>query len=446
MMGSPRSARTPSSPTSTSHSTSLAGSHSSLPTLHEASTVAPQPPMDVVAYYSHLLAKDDSLSMPIAAIETLAQLISQSDSSTTTTELFSLLHQASTRLAQASFNPISLTCGTSFPDASFQDFKAELVARAREFVKESGRCRQLISVGMNEFVRDGAVSWASMEMRCGGRSADDSFRNSFDTTQSILIHSYSRVVVQALLHAAQQQKKWFQVYVTESRPFGLGLKTQSILEKAGIPCIVVLDSSVAYIMPKCDLVIVGAEAVCESGGLVNFIGGYQVAVVAKAMGKPLYGKSQQALAESFKFTRLFPLSQYDLPTSLPNPPLTFPDLTIPTTSSTSAPHTRESTSTTRSTSTSTIDPSSPSHQCSTSTQTNPTLASASTSTPTPPTPSRPMIDSAMPQALEMTDEMTRNNPTLDYTTPDLITLIISDLGCLTPSGVSDALLSIFGGT
>lgn len=34
---------------------------------------------------------------------------------------------------------------------------------------------------------------------------------------------------------------------------------------------VVLDSAVCYIMPKCDLAIVGAEAVCESGGLVNFV-------------------------------------------------------------------------------------------------------------------------------------------------------------------------------
>lgn len=53
-----------------------------------------------------------SLSMPIAAIETLAELISHSNSSTTT-ELLSLLHVASSQLAAASFNPISLSSGTS---------------------------------------------------------------------------------------------------------------------------------------------------------------------------------------------------------------------------------------------------------------------------------------------------------------------------------------------
>lgn len=51
--------------------------------------------------------------MPIAAVETLAELIAHSDSTTTTTELFTLLRTASSQLAAASFNPISLSAGTS---------------------------------------------------------------------------------------------------------------------------------------------------------------------------------------------------------------------------------------------------------------------------------------------------------------------------------------------
>lgn len=86
-----------------------------------------------------------------------------------------------------------------------------------------------------------------------------------------------RVVVQALIYAAQTEKKRFRVYVTESRPvrqtharasldldrsdmadklatpraqFGLGLKTHALLTAAGIECVVVLDSAVAYVMAK----------------------------------------------------------------------------------------------------------------------------------------------------------------------------------------------------
>jgi len=77
-----------------------------------------------------------------------------------------------------------------------------------------------------------------------------------------------------------------------------------------------------------------------------------------------------------------------------------------------------------------------------------------------------MINSKMPSALEMSDAATLNNPTLDYTTPDLvsllrfsnilagiefkahmsnddsqITLILSDLGTMTPSVSSHPFIS-----
>lgn len=93
-----------------------------------------------------------------------------------------------------------------------------------------------------------------------------------------------------------------------------------------------------YIMEKVDLVIVGAEGVVESGGIINKvsfmsvmnahswatpvtnkildmyicsirqIGTYQMAVCSKAHNKPFY-----VVAESFKFVRLYPLNQQDVP-------------------------------------------------------------------------------------------------------------------------------------
>ncbi|TNY17034.1 hypothetical protein DMC30DRAFT_406953 [Rhodotorula diobovata] len=344
----------------------------------EHAAAGQQPTLDVVRHYGELLEREDPLPAPVAAVETLAELVSRSDSSTIQ-ELLALLNQAAAQLAAASFNPVSAQSGTALfmryltlqrppPEMSFAEFKRELVGRAREFVRGSGRSRDVIAANMSNFIQDG---------------------------NTILMHSYSRVVIQALVYAASTQKKRFQVYVTESRPFGLGLKTQAALTKVGIPCVVVLDSAVAYIMAKCDMAVVGAEAVCESGGLVNFIGGYQMAIAAKALGKPFY-----ALAESFKFTRLFPLSQYDLPSSLPSAPLAFPSLDE---------------------------------------------VESSDAKGVPATPVRPMIHSKMPEPLVMSDEATRQNPILDYTTPDQITLIVSDVGVLTPSGVSDALFAAYGG-
>ncbi|CAB1319800.1 unnamed protein product [Coregonus sp. 'balchen'] len=60
------------------------------------------------------------------------------------------------------------------------------------------------------------------------------------------------------------------------------------LQKLNIPVTVVLDAAVGYIMEKVDLVIVGAEGVVESGGIINNIGTYQLAVCSKAHNKPFY--------------------------------------------------------------------------------------------------------------------------------------------------------------
>lgn len=59
------------------------------------------------------------------------------------------------------------------------------------------------------------------------------------------------------------------------------------------------------------MVIVGAEGVVENGGIVNKIGTFTCAMVAKAMNKPFY-----VAAESYKFARLYPLNQRDFPETL----------------------------------------------------------------------------------------------------------------------------------
>jgi len=46
---------------------------------------------------------------------------------------------------------------------------------------------------------------------------------------------------------------------------GSSVKTHQILTANGIPCTVVLDSAVGYIMERVDLVLVGSEVVVESG-------------------------------------------------------------------------------------------------------------------------------------------------------------------------------------
>lgn len=44
---------------------------------------------------------------------------------------------------------------------------------------------------------------------------------------------------------------------------------------------------------------------------------------------------------------------------------------------------------------------------------------------------------------ESVEELALSNPSVDYTPPQYITLLLTDLGVLTPSGVSDELIKLY---
>jgi len=122
----------------------------------------------------------------------------------------------------------------------------------------------------------------------------------------VMTLGFSRVVVELLLAAAKS--KHFSVVVAESHPAGDGHRTAEVLAQAGVPVTMIEDAAVSYFMSRATMLIVGAVAVLESGGVINKTGAYQMAIVAKACKKPVY-----IAAESTKFARLFPLSMDDLP-------------------------------------------------------------------------------------------------------------------------------------
>jgi translation initiation factor eIF-2B subunit alpha len=46
-------------------------------------------------------------------------------------------------------------------------------------------------------------------------------------------------------------------------------------------------------MDNVDFVLVGSEAVVESGGLINAVGSHQMAIIAKAANKPFYALAER---------------------------------------------------------------------------------------------------------------------------------------------------------
>jgi len=108
---------------------------------------------------------------------------------------------------------------------------------------------------------------------------------------TLLVHGRSGAVLQALAAAAAKD-----LLVLVTRASGSGVRKE------------VEDLGVAAVMHRVDCVLLGAEGVVETGGVVSQLGSYTVATVARALGKPTY-----VLAESFKFVREYPLGQEDLP-------------------------------------------------------------------------------------------------------------------------------------
>lgn len=51
--------------------------------------------------------------------------------------------------------------------------------------------------------------------------------------------------------------------------FICSIEMYNSLKKLNIPCTLILDSAVGYIMERVDMVMVGAECVVESGGIIN---------------------------------------------------------------------------------------------------------------------------------------------------------------------------------
>jgi translation initiation factor eIF-2B subunit alpha len=244
-----------------------------------------------------LLIKED-VAVPVAAMYALVKLISSSTQITTWMQLSDALKKAINTLKSATTlevlggrTAISLASGcelfmeivkkASVDDTEFSKCKEDIVRRGEAFAKMSLVARTRIAEIGHSFVQDG---------------------------HTVLVHGESRVAAQLIIEAAKS--KQFTVILTEGRSHNNKSERKSTLInqlKDKIPIKVIYDSAVAAVMDQVDLCIVGAEGVMENGGIINKIGTYQLAIVAKALNKPFY-----VAVESYKFARMYPLSQRDV--------------------------------------------------------------------------------------------------------------------------------------
>ncbi len=103
---------------------------------------------------------------------------------------------------------------------------------------------------------------------------------------NIFVHCHSTTLTKILVAAKKQGKK-FTVHNTETRPLYQGRKTAKELSEAGIKVIHYVDSGARIALKKCDLALMGADAITPKK-VYNKIGSEMFALVAKNFKVPVY--------------------------------------------------------------------------------------------------------------------------------------------------------------
>ena len=116
---------------------------------------------------------------------------------------------------------------------------------------------------------------------------------------NILIYGYSTNVIYSLIYA-RKKGNIFTVYVANSSEKDNSQKIIEILKQNDIECKLVLGVSIGFYLSKIDIILTGADAVCENGGIINKVGTFTIAICAKNFKKPFY-----VLVDSLKYLKIY---------------------------------------------------------------------------------------------------------------------------------------------
>ena len=248
--------------------------------------------LDVSAAFSELTRTSPGLATAVAAIRVLMRVLKGCVAGTLQELVAKIRGATEVMKGGVDCSAISVKSGgelflrfitlasSQLEDESFENARAVMLRRGEQFLEKLMDARAKIARLAVPFLTDGS---------------------------KILVHSHSKCVLEALREAAKANRR-LHVYSTQSSFDGSGARMQEALAELGVAFTPVLDASVGYIMADVDCILMGAEGVVESGGIVNKIGSYTISLCAKELNKPVY-----VLCESFKFVRLYPLGQMDLP-------------------------------------------------------------------------------------------------------------------------------------
>eukprot|EP00096_Caligus_rogercresseyi_P012771 TRINITY_DN545_c0_g1_i6.p1 TRINITY_DN545_c0_g1~~TRINITY_DN545_c0_g1_i6.p1 ORF type:complete len:326 (-),score=82.66 TRINITY_DN545_c0_g1_i6:443-1420(-) len=250
---------------------------------------------DVGGEFSKLMKSEPELSPAIGAIQVLNQVLKRSTGVETLQELIDVLKTASSILRQSEVLDSPATSVISGCELYLRFIT--LAHSALETTQDFNKVRGLMLQRGEVFIKKLLSLRSKIASLACGHFTDGSV---------ILVHGCSNTVLQTLAKAAEENKR-IHAYVTEGND-GEGREMVQKLTALGLDTTLIPDAAMGAYMDRVDCVLVGAQGVVESGGIINKLGTYTMSLVARALNKPFY-----VICESFKFVRSYPLSQRDLP-------------------------------------------------------------------------------------------------------------------------------------
>jgi translation initiation factor eIF-2B subunit delta len=113
--------------------------------------------------------------------------------------------------------------------------------------------------------------------------------------KTLMTHSLSSTV---LAVCRELQGRGLRMIVTESRPLTEGRRLAEMLADRRVPTTYITDAQMGLFVEQADAVVVGADSVLADGAVVNKVGTYPLALVARDRNVPFF-----VCCESFKLRR-----------------------------------------------------------------------------------------------------------------------------------------------
>ncbi|MBR2001811.1 MAG: S-methyl-5-thioribose-1-phosphate isomerase, partial [Firmicutes bacterium] len=113
----------------------------------------------------------------------------------------------------------------------------------------------------------------------------------FPQNGKVLTQCFGETIVGQMLAEARERGNELKIYCAETRPYFQGARlTASVAKDMGFDVTLITDNMPAYAIQneKIDVFTSAADVICQDGHVVNKVGTFQIAIVAKYMGIPYF--------------------------------------------------------------------------------------------------------------------------------------------------------------